>query len=218
MQIVRFEDREKRWCCMDEQNLIRAAQRGDLEAFNRLVIEFQEVVFNQAYWLLGDPDMAEDITQDTFIKAFHRLPSFRGDSLRAWLLRIATNACHDELRRQKRRRALPLIRTAPDGEELETEDWLVDPALAIEETVEQAELSALLRRHLEDLPEKYRSVAVLVDVLELDYEEAAQVLGVPIGTVKSRLARARMHLRSRLIGSIGVAPAKNRLEGFGLAA
>lgn len=182
----------------DEKKLIDAAVSGDLEAFNALVLKFQDSLYQQAFWMMRDREMAEDVTQEALIKAYRRLRSYHGGSFRSWLLRILINTAIDELRRLKRYDEVPLIQTTSEGEEIENDEWLADPAVSIENTVEQAELSEILRGHLDELAEKYRTVVVLVDIQGLDYSEAADALRVPIGTVKSRLARARMQLHDRL--------------------
>jgi len=93
---------------MDEQLLIRSSRKGDLESFNRLVLAYQESLFNTALRILGDDELAADATQEAFISAFRNLSSYRGGSFKAWLMRTVTNACYDELRRQKRRPRPPL--------------------------------------------------------------------------------------------------------------
>lgn len=182
----------------NEKHLIDAAVGGELDAFNALVLKYQDSLYQQAYWMMHSREAAEDITQEALIKAFRRLGSYRGGSFRSWLLRILINTAIDEMRRAKNYEEVPLTRTTPEGEEVDSEEWLEDSGISIENTVEQAELSAQLRRHLDELAEKYRTVVVLIDLQGLDYSEAADVLRVPIGTVKSRLARARMQLHDRL--------------------
>lgn len=183
---------------MDEQALIAAARQGDLEAFNQLVLVYQDLVYHQAYRLMGDSDSAEDMTQEAFIRAFEKLPSYRGDGFRAWLMRLAANLCYDELRRRKRATLLSLEPVGSDGEEMEA-TWTRDDELLPEAAAEQKELRSFLDRHLDELSPRAREVLVLVDAIGMDYIEAAQTLGVPVGTVKSRLARARTELRGRLM-------------------
>jgi RNA polymerase sigma factor (sigma-70 family) len=105
---------------MDEPALIHDAQRGDLEAFNRLVLAYQDALYNTALRILGDEALAADATQEAFISAFRSLTSYRGGSFKAWLLRTVTNACYDELRRQKRRPSVPLEPSNDDDEEIES--------------------------------------------------------------------------------------------------
>lgn len=177
-----------------EENLIQRAMRGDLEAFNELVLCYQDAVYRYASTLTGDPDEADDITQESFIKAFQNIGSFRGGSLRAWLLKIATNVARDQWRRFKKHPTHSLFAQAEDGEEIESPAWLRDPAPSVETVAEQHEASAQLFRMLENLPAVYRSAITLVDLYELEYVEAAEILRIPIGTLKSRIARARMQM------------------------
>ncbi len=196
----------------DESALIRSAQHGDLDAFNRLVLAYQDVVYNTALRILGDEDLAADASQEAFISAFHSMASFRGGSFRAWLLRTVTNACYDELRRRKRRPTTPLEPHTADDEELESPAWLADPDSTPEEQLDQAELEHAIQHCLEGLPADFRTVVVLADVQGLDYAEVAVVIRKPLGTVKSRLARARLRLRECLQGFRELLPAAFRLE------
>lgn len=196
---------------MDEAALILAARQGDLDAFNRLVLAYQDLVFSQAYRMLGEMATAEDATQDAFIAAFRHLGTYRGGSFKAWLLRIVTNTCYDELRRRKRRPTTALEPLDEDDEEVESPHWLADPGESPEQAAERAELAQALQHCLGDLPAEFRSVVILVDVQGLDYLEAAQAVGSPLGTVKSRLARARLRLRDCLQGFWELLPASLRL-------
>jgi len=197
---------------MDEIALIQAAQRGDLDSFNHLVLNYQDLVYSQAYRMIGEDDSAADATQNAFISAFHHLRSYRGGSFRAWLLRIVTNACYDELRRRKRRPTVPLEPLDDAGEEVESPRWMVDPAEQPEERLERAELQRAIQHCLDNLPADFRTTVVLVDVQGLDYYEAAQAIGTPIGTIKSRLARARLRMRDCLQGFMELLPAVFRPE------
>lgn len=197
---------------MDEAGLIRDAQRGDLEAFNRLILAYQDRLYSQAYRVLGDPQSADDATQEAFISAYKNLRSFRGGSFRAWLLRIVTNACYDELRRRKRRPTTPLEPIDDAGDEIESPHWIADPGELPEEKIERSELGLAIQDCLDQLPEDFRVVVVLVDVQGLDYLEAADVIGKPLGTIKSRLARARDRMRECLQGFWELLPHSMRLE------
>ena len=181
-----------------ENVLLQQASQGNLEAFNQLVLQYQNLAYNHAYTLLGDTDSAEDAAQEGFIKAFQALPTYRGGSFRSWLLRIITNVAYDNLRRDRRHPNQSLFPTDENGEEVESAAWLEDPAPSVQETVEQNELSHDIYAALSQLPDVYRNVITLIDINELDYNEAATVLKVPIGTIKSRLARARLQLQKKL--------------------
>ena len=185
----------------DERTLIMAASRGDLDAFNQLVLIYQDQAYRHAYWLLGDTASAEDVTQDGFIKAFQAMKSYRGGSFRGWLLRIVTNSAYDILRRSKKHLMQPLFPEDDNGEEVESVPWLADPAASVQEAVEQNELSEEIRTLMEQLPETYRSVLTLIDLHQFEYAEAAETLRIPIGTVKSRLARARLQMQEKLKSS-----------------
>ncbi len=184
---------------VDENTLIMAATRGDLDAFNQLVCLFQDNVFNTAFRMLGSYDAAEDITQKAFISAYRSIKTFRGGSFRSWLTRTAINACYDELRRQKRR---PVVSIDSDPEEdgLTSEYWLNDPSPSPSQRAEMAELQSAVQHCLQELPLDFRTIAVLADVDELNYDEISRITSVPMGTVKSRLARARRKLRDCLVG------------------
>jgi RNA polymerase sigma-70 factor (ECF subfamily) len=179
---------------------------GDLEAFNRLVLEYQDLAYHQAYSLLQDRDGAEDASQEAFIRAFRSLKEYRGGSFKAWLLRIVTNTGYDELRRRKSHPIVSLTPVDADGNEIESPSWSIDPGPSPEDWVERNELRSAIQCNLAMLPPEYRSVITLIDVFDMDYSEAAQALGIPVGTVRSRLARARQRMRLRLNGK--VIPAK----------
>ena len=198
---------------MDESALISAACGGDLESFNRLVIAYQDIVYSQAYRMINEMDTAEDATQDAFISAFRHLNTYRGGSFKAWLLRIVTNICYDELRRRKRRPTTPLEPLDSNDEEVESPRWMSDPGESPEESAERAELAGALQKCLEALPIDFRVAVTLVDIQGMDYAEAARVMGKPIGTVKSRLARARMRMRDCLQGVGELLPANFRPLG-----
>jgi RNA polymerase sigma-70 factor (ECF subfamily) len=202
---------------MNEEQLIQAAQQGDLDAFNRLVVSYQGLAFNVSCRLLGDDDAAEDATQDAFVSAFRNLRAFRGGSFKAWLLRIVTNGCYDELRRRKRRPQTPLEPVDPDGSENSEPSWLADPGETPQELAERVELNTAIQRCLNQLESEFRTAVVLVDVQGMDYAEAALVMKRPLGTVKSRLARARTRLQACLQGVAELLPDLFRLDSEGLS-
>ncbi len=197
---------------MDEIALIGLARDGDLNAFNRLVLEYQNMAFNLAARMLGDDDAAEDVTQTAFLSAYRSLDSFRGGSFRAWVMRMVSNACYDELRRRKRRPTVSLEPVNEDDEEIESPAWLADDAPSPENQLEQAELEQALQTCLQGLPEEFRSVVLMVDVEGLDYQEVSQATGKPLGTVKSRLARARLKMRDCLRQYWELLPSVFRLD------
>ena len=178
-----------------DERLIRAAQQGDLPAFNALVIRHERAVYGVCYRLLRDVPAAEDATQDTFVKAWSSLNSFRGGTVRPWLLTIATNRCYDVLRSKARRPAGSL-----DAELVEIEPiWT---SQAGEEHPEafatRTELSTYLEQALDQLPIDQRTAVILSDIHGHSYDEIATITGVAVGTVKSRISRARSKLREVL--------------------
>ena len=197
----------------DELKMVEYALEGDLDAFNRLVMEYQDLAYNVAYRVLGERTAAEDAVQDAFISAYRKLKSFRGGSFKAWVLRIVTNACYDELRRQKRRPMVPLQPADADDEEIESPSWLEDPGETPEETALREELSEAIQNCLNSLDHDFRIVVVLVDIQGMDYTEAAETAKTPLGTIKSRLARARARLQDCLRGFGELLPEIFRLEG-----
>lgn len=174
-------------------NLIVKAQNGDIESFNALVLHFQDYIFTIAYRIMGDSDSAADATQDTFITAFRKLDTFRGGNFRAWLARIATNTCYDTLRKHKRRPQDYL-------EELPGSDMYDEPLVAAdtpnpEQEALRADLTQAIQNCIKALNDDQRMVIVLSDVEEYAYQEIADMLDASLGTVKSRLSRARLSVR-----------------------
>ncbi|HEC34136.1 MAG TPA: sigma-70 family RNA polymerase sigma factor [Chloroflexi bacterium] len=196
---------------MGETTLIQAAQRGNLDAFNELVLTYQHRVYNLAYRILGDPAAASDATQDAFIAAYRKISTFRGGSFPSWLLRIVANRCYDELRRQKRR---PITPWEEFGDvDTETNPALINGSESPEEHVQRWELARVLQAAITSLPADQRVVLVLSDVEGMAYAEIGAAVGIPVGTVKSRLARARARLRDLLQAQGELLPRVYRLEG-----
>ena len=193
---------------MDESALIKEAQRGDLQAFNTLVLHYQSQVYNLAYRVMGEGDSAADMAQEAFISAYKHIRRFRGGSFKAWLMRIAINACYDELRRRKRRPQTSL-------EALYVVDEDAGPSLTTktenpEAYTQRMELADAIQQCLSALPESQRMAAVLCDVQGYSYNESASIMGVSLGTVKSRLSRARARLRYCLRDKGELLPASYR--------
>lgn len=178
-----------------EQSLIDSARGGDLESFNQIVDQYQAMIYRVCLRILHDSSRAEDVTQDTFIKAYSSLDQYKGGSFKSWLARIATNRCYDVLRSDRRRPADSL-----DSEPVESEPtWSMEPAAEDPDTYAgRSQLSAYLERALGSLPEDQRTVIILADIHGYRYEEIAEVVDASIGTVKSRISRARARLRDML--------------------
>jgi len=196
---------------VDETALIGAAQRGELEAFNSLVLHYQALAYNVALRLMGEEAGAADATQEAFLSAYRSIRRFRGGSFRAWLLRIVTNACYDELRRRKRRPAISL-ESLTDNPEGESSPEPASSTEGPEAVTQRSELGRAIRDCLMALEPDFRTVAVLVDVQGFDYHEVSASIGKPLGTVKSRLARARAKLRDCLKGHGELLPTAFRLR------
>ncbi len=199
---------------MNELELIQSAVKGDLDAFNRLVLAYQELAFNLALRMLNDEDAAEDATQNAFLSAYRNLGSYRGGSFKAWVLRMVTNACYDDLRRRHRHpiQALEPL-NAEDDQEIDSPSWMQDKdAPDPHAALESAELEHAIQHCLENLPQEFRAVVVMVDLEGLDYDEVAEAAHTPLGTIKSRLARARFKLRDCLQGFGELLPARFRLQ------
>jgi RNA polymerase sigma-70 factor (ECF subfamily) len=179
----------------EEQILLLSARNGDLDAFNALILQYQNLLFNVAFRILSDEDAAADAVQNALISAYQHFADFRNGSFRGWLMRITVNMCYDEIRRKSRHPSQSFEVNTGDGQEFDLLDWLPDPSSSTEYLVETSELERTIQSALQALPPLYRAVAILVDVEGYAYEEAADILGVPVGTVKSRLARARVQLR-----------------------
>jgi RNA polymerase sigma-70 factor (ECF subfamily) len=194
---------------MDEQALIDSARKGDARAFNQLVLLYQRMAYNVAYRILNDPDAASDATQDAFLKAFKAMRRFRGGSFKAWLLRIVTNACYDQLRRKQRR---PTSSLDDLPVEADHSYYLNDPAEQPDEFVERQELSRTIQDGIATLPLEQRTVLVLSDVQGMSYNEIAEVTGLSLGTVKSRLSRARARVRDYLMAQRELLPTQYRLR------
>jgi len=178
---------------MDESQLIAAAKKGDLAAFNQLVLRYQNLAYNVAYRILGDPDLAADATQDAFIKAYKAMSGFRGGAFKPWMLRIVTNTCYDYLRSAKRKPSDSLDETIEHSGE--NSPRLHDQGEGPESYVERQELNRMIQWAIGQLNDDQRAVVTLVDIQGFSYEEAADILGISIGTVKSRLSRGRAKLR-----------------------
>ena len=182
---------------MTERELVAQAKAGDQDAFEQLVLDNQNRIYSLAVRLTGNRDEGVDLAQEAFLKAWQGLASFQGESsFSTWVYRLATNVCIDYLRKQARRRDVEQVVSLDDEERswAEPADYSQDP----QRHLEQAELSRALARGLEALPEHQRKILVMRELSGLSYQEIGQALEWDLGTVKSRLARARLALRKIL--------------------
>ncbi len=178
-----------------EADLVRRAQAGSLDAFNALVDLHQRVAYNLCLRMLGSAAAAEDATQDAFLSAYRHFHTFKGGSVRPWLMRIAANACTDELRRRKRRPAVSIEAPAPGSDDgIDLPDGAPGPEDEALRSEQQRRVQAALLR----LPADQRLAVVMFDMQGFSYIEISQAMSTSIGTVKSRIARARDKLRREL--------------------
>ena len=198
---------------MTDQELVLRAKQGDQGAFEQLVVDNQNKVYSLALRLIGDREEAADQAQEAFLKAWQGLNAFQGESsFSTWLYRLTANVCIDYLRRRNRRLGVESAVSLDDEEAgwAEPADWEQDP----HRQLERAERSRAVERGLAALPEHFRQVLVLREVAGLSYQEIGAALNLDLGTVKSRLARARLALRKILIsdGNFSDKAASNKSE------
>ncbi len=187
----------------DEDQLIARSQRGDVNAFNELILHYQQTTYGVVYRMIGDADIAADVTQDAFISAFRAIPSFRvGSSFRAWLLRIASNLACDHWRRTQRHpvESLDVLTDEDEPHAASDVSSLVERKQEAnpEEYLLNQELQELIQRGLQELPLDQRVAVVLCDIEGLSYEEISISTQSNLGTVRSRIARGRARLRRYL--------------------
>ncbi|MFN8459571.1 MAG: sigma-70 family RNA polymerase sigma factor [Anaerolineae bacterium] len=194
---------------MDEVRIIKEAQKGSISAFNQLVMAHQGTAYNVAYRVIGNVDAAADACQEAFIKAYQAINQYRGGSFKSWLLRIVTNACYDQLRYKSRRPAASLEDLTEETED--HNETLIDDAEKPEEYLLRGELGHMLQLGINHLPEDQRVILVLSDVQGFSYQEISEIVGQPLGTIKSRLSRGRQRLRNFLLAQ-ELLPSQYRLN------
>ncbi len=182
---------------LDEEELLERSRQGDLEAFNRIVLAYQDRVYNLCVRMLGSQQAAEDAAQEAFLSAYRNVRRMRGANLRGWLLRIASNACIDEIRRRKRRPQVSLDVPAPESDD-ERPLEVADSAAGPETQAIQGELGEAIQAELLRLPPDQRLAVILCDIEGLSYDEIATGTGASAGTVRSRISRGRARLRELL--------------------
>ena len=182
----------------DESGLVARAREGDLAAFNELVQRYQRKIFRLAKHITQNDEDAEDVLQETFLKAFEHLGGFQGQSkFYTWIVRIAVNESLMKLRKRKSDRTVPLDEPVDTGEDTVVREiavWDEDP----EQQYSQEELRGILDEAVQGLRPVFRTVFVLRDIEEMSTEETAEALGISVPAVKSRLLRARLQLREKL--------------------
>lgn len=197
-----------------EAAIVRKVLGGDANAFETLVLEYEKNVYNIALRMTGNSEDAADMTQEAFIKAYNSLQSFRGDSkFSVWLYRIVSNVCLDFLRSKNRRPTVSLSVEDDDGEDaqLDVADESQSPELLLDRKLTRDSV----RRGLDSLPPDYRQILLLREIQGLSYDEIAQALSLEVGTVKSRIFRARKRLFTFLIddGNISDFSSSGKMKG-----
>ena len=192
---------------LEENQTVKRALNGDLGAFNQLVLTYQRLAFSVAYRMLQDEDAAADAVQESFIKAYRALHTFRGGVFKSWLLRIVVNTCYDVLRARQR---YPTDSIEDEPGEEEYAPQLVDNTESPHDYAERMEVSELIEHGIRSLPADQRLVLVLCDVHGYAYEEISEITRVTMGTVKSRISRARSRLRDFLLQKPELLPASLR--------
>ena len=195
---------KKLYSLSDEDNeLITSFNAGSKRAFDSLVLKYQDRIFNLCYRFLGDHEEADDSAQETFIKVYRSLKKFRFESeFSTWLYRIAVNTCKNKLSSQKYRRDRKMVRLDNGREGAAHINTISDKTGSPENNLEKKEREILIQKAIKSLPDDFKSVVVLRDVEGLSYEMTARITGYNIGTVKSKLSRARERLRKKLEDSI----------------
>lgn len=191
----------------DEQAIIARAQAGELAAFNLLVEKYQQLAYGVAYRVLQEQDAAADTVQESFLKAFRALGGFQGGNFKSWLMRIVVNSCYDLLRVQKRTATESFDDSPID---LDYAAQLTDRSESPAEHAERMELNDYIELGIRALPPEQRLVLVLCDLQGYSYEEIAEMTGFAMGTVKSRISRARHKLRDFLLQNPELLPASFR--------
>jgi len=180
-----------------EKILLRQSKAGDLVSFERLIEKHQQVAYNVAYRMVGNEEDAKDMTQEAFIKVFKSIGSFREDSsFSTWLYRIVMNTCKDELRKKKIK-VVSIDRDIEVGESSVSFE-IPDQTYSPEVVYEKKQLHQMLSQALTELPETNRIVVIMRDVQGFSYEDIAECINVPVGTVKSRINRGRHMLREMI--------------------
>lgn len=207
---ARSEEQER------ERTLIARGQEGDRAAFNALVEKYQSAAYALALRMLGDPDTAADVTQEAFFSAYRALATFHGSSFRAWLLRIVSNGCYDVFRARGRQPVTSLEAMLEHDDTSSSDSRLpttmVDPSWSPEETALRGETISTIEAALLLLPPEQRLAVVLCDIQGMAYEEVARIMETPLGTVKSRIARARAQLRTLLTRGGELSPPAQRQD------
>ncbi len=192
---------------MDDRDLVGRARQGDREAFSQLIVQYQVPLYNMALRMVGSREDAADITQEAFLRAWEKIRSLRDAPFKSWLFQIAVNLCYDHFRRGRRYGVMP--DEEQGGKIVGLGIAMPDP----QERVEANERARVVRESIEALDHDMRTALVLRDINGMAYDEIAGVLGVPLGTVKSRIARARAQVQEYLQRNPDLFPRPYHREG-----
>lgn len=182
-----------------EKQLVAKAKEGDLQAFEELILRHERIVYNVALRMMNHSEDAKDISQEVFLKAYRNIKNFDERSMfSTWLYRITTNTCIDEMRKRKGKQSYSL------EEELENEDGsmqrqIADAGETPEESLLREERKSQLLQALSLLSAEHKAVVILRDIRGFSYEEIAEIMDLPIGTIKSRISRARNQLKNEIL-------------------
>ena len=184
----------------DELKLIKKAHKGDVEAFEKIITEYQSIIYNIAFRFAGNAEDAADMSQEVFLKMFRNINSFQFKSkLSTWIYRVATNTCLDQVKRKNRNNpAYSLDDGFEDGDGSFFSNEIADDSPTPDEVIEQAEMKDVINQAISELPDDYRTVIILRDIQGLSYDEIAEIIECSVGTVKSRISRGRRNLREIL--------------------
>lgn len=200
----------------EELAAVKRVLAGDTNAFEPLVREYEKNVYNLALRMVKNPEDAQDMTQESFIRAYNSLSSFRGESrFSVWLYRIVSNVCLDHIRAASRRPAVSLSTENDEGESVELE--IADESKSPQELLERKMTREAVRRGLELLPSEHRQILLLREIQGFSYDEISEILSLEHGTVKSRIFRARKKLCEFLLrdGNIPESLSSSIVEGGG---
>ncbi len=187
--------KEQKTAELSDEELIHRFQDGDIYAFDAIVNRYKDQLLNFAYRFLNNPEEAEDVVQETFLRIFRNKHAYREIAkFSTWVYTIAGNLAKTELRKRKRRKYLYLSDMGYDDKEYE----IVDPSANTEKEVESLFQEKIIQKAIDELPPRFRQVILLVEIQELPYEEVSKIMRVPLGTVKSRVNRARLKLQAKL--------------------
>jgi RNA polymerase sigma-70 factor (ECF subfamily) len=185
---------------LSETEIIELCKKGDRDAFNMLVEKYQTQVINIAYSMLSNREDALDAAQEVFVKIYKNIGGFKGNSsLSTWIYRIVSNVCNDILRKRRKNTNVISISTSAQEDDENKDFDITDTNPTPEELLELSEQQRVVRTAISELSDEYREIVTLCDIEQLSYDEISQILKCPVGTVKSRLNRARSALKKKLI-------------------